>query len=76
MNEAEKLQPYTEALERLLLRLGEEEGLLGKQLLETDDLTALFPELTQACPRLRAVSARITGLDSLRRDGDGGTLGQ
>lgn len=48
MNEAEKLQPYTEALERLLLRLGEEEGLLGKQLLETDDLTALFPELTQA----------------------------
>lgn len=48
MNEAEKLQPYTEALERLLLRLGEEEGLLRKQLLETDDLTALFPELTQA----------------------------
>ena len=48
MNEAEKLQPYTEALERLLLRLAEEEGLLGKQLLETDDLTALFPELTQA----------------------------
>ena len=48
MNEAEKLQPYTEALERILLRLAEEEGLLGKQLLETDDLTELFPELTQA----------------------------
>ena len=29
MNEAEKLQPYTEALERILLRLAEEEGLLG-----------------------------------------------
>ena len=48
MNEAEKLQPYTEALEQILLRLGEEEGLLEKQLLETDDLTELFPELTQA----------------------------
>ena len=59
MNEAEKLQPYTEALERLLLRLGEEEGLLGKQLLETDDLTALFPELRLISVMLSQTSSSI-----------------
>lgn len=48
MNEAENLGQYTQALEDLLLRLAEEEGLLGKQLLETDDLTELFPELAKA----------------------------
>lgn len=58
MNEAEKLQPYTEALEQILLRLAEEEGLLEKQLLETDDLTELFPS------SLRLISAMLSQTSS------------
>ena len=39
--EKEYLERYTGELEALLLRLAEEEGLLEKQLLETEDLTEL-----------------------------------
>ena len=48
MNETENIRQYTTSLESHLLRLAEEEGLLGKQLLETDDLTELFSSVTKA----------------------------
>ena len=46
MNETENIRQYTTSLESHLLRLAEEEGLLGKQLLETEDLTELFSSVT------------------------------
>ncbi len=48
MNETENIRQYTSSLESHLLRLAEEEGLLGKQLLETEDLTELFSSVTKA----------------------------
>ena len=48
MNETENIRQYTTSLESHLLRLAEEEGLLGKQLLETEDLTELFSSVTKA----------------------------
>ena len=45
--EKEYLERYTGELEALLLRLAVEEGLLEKQLLETEDLTELFPEIAK-----------------------------
>lgn len=48
MNKQEEyLERYTSELEALLLRLAEEDGFLGKQLLETEDLTNLFPEIVK-----------------------------
>lgn len=48
MNKQEEyLERYTGELEALLLRLAEEDGFLGKQLLETEDLTALFPAIVK-----------------------------
>lgn len=48
MNKQEEyLERYTGELETLLLRLAEEDGFLGKRLLETDDLTELFPAVVK-----------------------------
>ena len=51
----EYLERYADELEGLLLRLAREEGLLGKQFLETEDLTELYlnvvkPYLGDAVP--------------------------
>ena len=43
----EYLERYTDELEGLLLRLAQEEGLLGKQLLETEDLTELYLDVVK-----------------------------
>lgn len=48
MNKQEEyLERYTGELEALLLRLAEEDDFLGKRLLETEDLTALFPAVVK-----------------------------